>query len=143
MRQALIHRKRYTLALFMCIILAANLVASPSVTLQEERRFLYTEITSPLNDVQLPLEHKDRTYSITVFSENEMRSEATVHFIVNRNIQNISNIIIKINQILSPSIGFCVMIYCFGYVIRKKQRHKSILSRFLGGHAPPKTVFVV
>jgi hypothetical protein len=143
MRLALIHMKRYTIALFMGIIFTANLVTSPSVTLQEGREVVYTDISKHLFNVQQPLTHAERLYFISAFSGNEMLSDVEVHLIVNRNLQSISNIILRIHQILSPSIGFCVMLYCFGYVIRKKRRHKSILSRFLGGHAPPKTAFVV
>ncbi|MDF2511776.1 MAG: hypothetical protein K0S04_1642 [Herbinix sp.] len=143
MRLAPIHMKYFTIALVMSIIFTANLVISPAVTIQEENKVVYTGISNHLIDVQLPLTHAERTYFMNTFSGNEMLSDVEVHLIVNRNLQSISNIILRINQILSPSIGFCVMLYCFGYVIRKKRRHKSILSRFLGGHAPPKTAFAV
>ena len=114
MRLASIHMKRCIIALLMGIIFTANLVTSPSVTLQEERKIVNTGISNRLIDVQLPLTHTEKTYFISAFSGNEMLSDVEVHLIVNRNLQSISNIIIRLNQILSPLIGFCVMIYCFG-----------------------------
>ncbi len=145
MRLAPIQRMRYRIALLLSIIFTANLIISPSIAIREERNVDYVAITKSkrLAEVQLPLIHTERTYYISALSGNEILSDVELYLIVNRSLQNISNIIHRINQILSSAVGFCVMLFCFGYVIRKKRRHKSILSRYLGGHAPPEAAVAV
>ncbi|HHV09579.1 MAG TPA: hypothetical protein GXX75_04765 [Clostridiales bacterium] len=129
--------KRYSIAVLISVVFTVSFITSPSVTGLNEHRVSYTASPKSLVHAQKPLSRTGRSHFISEFSGNEMLKSVETHLIINRNIQNLPNMIYKVNPFLLLLIGLGVFTYRFGYVIRKKQQDRSILSSFLGGHAPP------
>ncbi len=137
MKRMLVHTKRYFIVVLIGVIFTANLITLPSAAILNEGRTSHILASGNLNSARLPLSRTERDYFIGKFSGNEMLSGTETHLIINRSIQSFPNLIHKINPFLLSLVSFGVFTYYFGNVNRKKRQHRSILSSFLGGHAPP------
>jgi hypothetical protein len=87
--------------------------------------------------IPIPVRNNTKSYFITTFAGNETINELETNLFLERYTLGSRGLVLRFYKILLPFAGFGVLELCIGYVISKKKQNKSILSAFLGGHAPP------
>jgi hypothetical protein len=138
--------RRYTgrlfaLLLILCITFLLFAVAVPSVTGANPIRLTGGGTSrSRVTDVRTTAQKDGRAYFLTAFSGNEIISAIEVNLLTDRSNRDFRGLLFRFNKLLLPIISLGVLVLCFGHVIDKKDRHKSILAVSLGGHAPPQSL---
>ncbi len=85
-----------------------------------------------------PLVYKELTLIITVFTENEILTNAANHHIINRGVQDGRQLITVISCILAILVsGYVILLQYMRCYRRKTSNHVPLLALSIGGHAPP------
>ena len=138
MRQTRRDKKLYsTVAIGLCSLFFICLMANSSLSTGQGR---YTSMSGHdigLAKIQFSTKQIDKTYFFTEVYENSIFRDIEYHLISNRNIQDVQNVLLRVFNVLIPFVGQGILFYCFGCVMKKKKRIKSIMAVSLGGHAPP------
>lgn len=132
------YRWKYCNALLiLSLTLQMFIVITPEVTVVNSGTSMIGN-SGNVNYTPLPLKNNQRLYFITAFTGNESISEVESYLSIDRNSLGFRGFTLRFFKYLLPAAGLGVLVLCFGYVINKKEQHKSILTILLGGHAPPK-----
>ena len=99
-------------------------------------------VRSNLTEVQSSVMQAGKTSFFTEFNGNEILSDLEYKLTVNRNIQNLQNNMLRIFNLIIPFMGLGVLLYYYGYVIKKKKKIIPVMATSLGGHAPPQSLSI-
>ncbi len=128
-------------SLLLCLVMLVCLVAAPSVNSRTDR---YTSgLGSPVTGMlPLSITQEGIAYLTTEATVNEIMNHIDIYYLTSRDVQNFQRILLRIFNNMLPISCFSVLIYCFGYLKRKRTKHKSVMAFSIGGHAPPSGFFL-